>query len=355
MQKKKNVAIIGQGRSGRDIHGTYFLTEEAKKQYQVVAVVDKNEARRKRAEQAFNCCVFEDYKQLFNMPQIDLVVNSTYSYEHFPITMDLLHHGFNVVVEKPFSKYAMECEQMVRAAKEHGVMLTVFQQSRFAPYYERIKQIIESGKLGTIHEIVISFSGFARRWDWQCSQRYYGGALLNTGPHPMDQALDLLNTDEMPTVFSSLKNINSAGDAEDYAKVILTYPDRPLIEVEINPADAYSDYTYKVSGSAGSLKATQKTIKWKYFDEKPLPDLVLESLTGEDGVSPAYCSETLVWHEFEENLEGSAFDKGTAKFYQNVYAHLTEGKPLIIRPEKILQQIRVAELIHAQNPADMKF
>ena len=47
--KKLNVAIIGQGRSGRNIHGTYFLSED-NKYYNVVAVVDALEHRRERAK-----------------------------------------------------------------------------------------------------------------------------------------------------------------------------------------------------------------------------------------------------------------------------------------------------------------
>ena len=35
--KKLNVAIIGQGRSGRDIHGSYFLSDASKEMYNVVA------------------------------------------------------------------------------------------------------------------------------------------------------------------------------------------------------------------------------------------------------------------------------------------------------------------------------
>ena len=348
--KKLNVAIIGQGRSGRDIHGKYFLTEEAKALFNVAAIVELDPLRRNRAKEEFGCAVLEDYRDLFQMKELDLVINATFSHLHYPITMDLLAHGLNTVVEKPFSKYALECEQMISAARERGAMLSVFQQSRFAPYYVRVKEIIESGVLGKIHQIHISFSGYSRRWDWQCSNRFYGGALLNTGPHPMDQALDLLNTDEMPGVFSALKKINCAGDAEDYAKVILTHPDRPLIEVEINCADAYSDFTYKVSGDRGSLKATMKEIKYKYFEETPLPPLTLETLRGSDGVKPAYCKDHLTWQEVTEPLEGSAFDVGPAAFYQNIYHHLVSGAELMIKPEKILQQIRVAELVHAANP-----
>ena len=43
--KKLNVAIIGQGRSGRDIHGAFFKSEENEK-FEVAYVVEKSEKRR---------------------------------------------------------------------------------------------------------------------------------------------------------------------------------------------------------------------------------------------------------------------------------------------------------------------
>lgn len=349
--KKLNVAIIGQGRSGRDIHGKYFLSEAGRERYNVVAVSDKIEARRVRAKEEYpGCDVYEDYRELLQRKDIDVVVNSTFSYLHYPVTMDALRHGKNVVSEKPFSKFTIECEDMIRTAKENDVTLTVFQQSRVAPYFTRIREIIDSGKLGDIAQITIHFSGYTRRWDWQTSRRYYGGCLLNTGPHPLDQALQLLDTEEMPNVFSVLKRINSAGDAEDYAKVILTAPGRPLIDLEISPADAYNDFTYRIHGSRGSLTATLSKIRWKYFDECEMPKFTFEPLTKADGLSPAYCSEKLNWNEFEEDMSGTPFDYAPAKFYENLYDHLTDGADLLIKPEKLLQQIRVIELIHAQNP-----
>ena len=51
--KKLNVAIIGQGRSGRDIHGVYLLTDEGKELFNVVAVVDFDEKRRQKAKKEF--------------------------------------------------------------------------------------------------------------------------------------------------------------------------------------------------------------------------------------------------------------------------------------------------------------
>lgn len=348
--KKLNVAVIGQGRSGMDIHGAYFL-RDSNNYYNVVAVVDSMEKRRSRAKEVFGCDVYSDYTALFGRDDIDLVVNSTFSHMHYPVTMELLNHKFNVLVEKPFARYAKECDDMIEAANKNGVMLAVFQQSRFAPYYKQIKEILKSGVLGEIIQINISFSGFSRRWDWQCSQRYNGGSLLNTGPHPVDQALDLLACDEMPNVFSKLACVNTSGDAEDYVKAILTAPDKPLIDIEISSCDGHSDYTYKIQGSCGSLKGTGSEINWKYFipkDEKPRP-LILEPLQGEDG-SPMYCTEQLKWHEHSEEVKGSAFTSAVDEFYADIYNHLVNGKPLTVSPQQVRQQIAVMEEVHRQNP-----
>ena len=38
-----------------------------------------------------------------------------------------------------------------------------------------------------------------------------------------------------------------------------------------------------------------------------------------------------------------------------IYAHLTEGAPLVIRPEKIAQQIELIEEVHRQNPMPIRF
>ena len=70
--KKLNVAIIGQGRSGRDIHGKYFLTEAGRERYNVVAISDKIEARRNRAKEEYdNCDVYEDYRELLQRKDVD--------------------------------------------------------------------------------------------------------------------------------------------------------------------------------------------------------------------------------------------------------------------------------------------
>ena len=178
---------------------------------------------------------------------------------------------------------------------------------------------------------------------------------MNTGPHPLDQVLDLLGTDDMPNVFSVLKRVNTAGDGDDFVKIMLTYPGKPLIEIEISKCDAYSDYVYRVCGDRGTLRSTTDEARWKYFEEKPMPELVLGAMTEEDGVTPAYCSEQLVWHEFSKKFEGDTCEIGTKNYYENIYNHFVNGEDLFIRIEKVIQQIRIIELVHAQNPLDVKY
>ncbi|MGI6183222.1 MAG: Gfo/Idh/MocA family protein [Candidatus Fimadaptatus sp.] len=354
--KKLRVAIIGQGRSGRDIHGAFFRSEENEK-YEVVAVVDALADRRERAKAEYGCDVYDDYRKLYDRKDIDLVINSTFSHMHYHVSMDLLTHGFNVVVEKPFSAHKEECAAMIRAAREHNVMLCVFQQSHFAPYYRRIREILDSGVLGRPVQISISFNGFARRWDWQCSQRFYGGSLRNTGPHPMEQALDLLDMDELPQVISRLDSVNSFGDAEDYVKILLLAPNKPVIDVEISSCDAYNEgYLYKIQCSRGTLRAKMNEITYQYFvpEEAPEQHLILEPLCKPDG-TPAYCGEKLEWHKEVEEVVGTSFNAAVKAYYDNIYEHLTEGKELIIKPEKIMQQIELMEEVHRQNPMPIRF
>lgn len=350
--KPINVAILGQGRSGLDIHGRYFLTD--RERFRVTAVVDRLEDRRAKAQSLFGCVVYDDYRALFGRDDIDLVVNSLPSYLHPPVTIDLLEHGFNVLTEKPMAATAEQVDEMIATSQRSGKMLAVFQQSRFASYYQKVKEVIASGKLGRIVQISIAFSSFARRWDWQTCQDFKGGNLYNTGPHPLDQALDLLDDwDHMPGVLCRMDRANVFGDAEDYVKLILTAPGKPLVDLEISSCQAYPNFTYNIQGTRGGLQGSLTELAWRWFDEQEAPrqHLIKTPLAHADG-SPAYCSETLPWHEdsWKAGEDDTPFTTAVYRYYTTVYEHLTQGKPLVVTPQQVRLQIAVAQECHRQNP-----
>lgn len=349
--KKLQVAILGQGRSGLDIHCAYLATDPAR--FRIAAVVDALEDRREKARRLFGCDAHACYTELFGRTDIDLVVNALPSHLHPPVTCDLLDHGFNVMTEKPMARTPEQVDEMIAASQKSGKMLAIFQQSRFASYFQKVRAVIDSGKLGRIVQISIQFDGFARRWDWQTLQEYGAGSLYNTGPHPVDQALTLLDYDGMPGVFCKMDRANVFGDAEDYVKLILTAPDRPLIDVQISSCNAYPGSTYNVQGTRGGLSGSMTDMRWRYFDgdQAPVQRLIRTPLMKPDG-SPAYCTEELPWREeaWRADPGDTPFTTAVQRMYTTVYAHLTEGKPLAVTPQQVRQQIAVMRLCHEMNP-----
>ena len=355
--KKLKLAIIGQGRSGRDIHGAFFKSKE-NIYFDVAAVVEEDEFRRNNAKQEYpGCKVFADYRELLELKDIDLVVNASYSDMHYEITKDLLKHHFNVLVEMPFARNYYECSDLIKTADERGVMLSVFQQVFFTPFYTVAKEIADSGVLGEILQVSVYYNGFARRWDWQSLQMRLGGSVYNTGPHPIGIAMGFLDFNNATRVeFSRLGRALTSGDAEDYAKIILTAPDKPVVDIEVSSTDAFSDFKIKIQGTKGTYIGTTGKYKIKYIVEGENPErpVIFETLKDEKGF-PMYCKEDLITHTEEKEIQGTAFDVGVVNNYRLLYDNLTKGTPLPISNENYAEIVRIIETVHAQNPLSVKY
>ncbi|MDP6776386.1 MAG: Gfo/Idh/MocA family oxidoreductase [Candidatus Latescibacteria bacterium] len=359
--KKLKVAVIGQGRSGRQIHTSYL---SADKRFEIAAVVDLLKKRRDMAAADYGCDVYRDYRKMLERDDLDLVVNASYSYMHSPINLAILKAGHNLLSEKPLAPHAKDVDRLIRMSKKTGKVFAIYQQSRYAPYFQQVQKVIKSGVLGRIVQISLQFNGHSRRWDWQTLTRRKGGNLLNTGPHPMDQALQLFG-EGMPKVTCFMDNTEgSFGNAENHVKVLLSGKDRPLIDVEISSCCAYPPFTYQVYGSRGGLTATTSTAEWKYYKikESPKQKLILDPIEDAKG-EPAYVREDLKWHTEtwsadEEKKRGATYSAAaaptqggmTGKFYNMLHKTLTRGRPLEITPEQVRRQIAVIEECHKQNP-----
>lgn len=345
------VAIIGQGRSGRDIHARYLKDD---RRFKIVAATDPIKDRRDRAAKELGCDVYGDYHDLFGRDDIDLIVNSTPSNMHADVSYEILKAGYHVLSEKPAASQAKDVARLIRASKRFKKTYAIYQQSRFAPYFVQTRKVIDSGVLGRIVWIGISYSGYARRWDWQTLKQMDGGNLLNTGPHPMDQAVQFFGPDKMPEVFCHMDCVNTFGNAEDYVKVLLRGKNRPLVQVDISSCDAYPNYMISVQGSQGGLQGNAKHLDWRYFNPKQAPKqhLIRKPLCKPDG-TPAYCGETLNWVEKSWDLpkkQEDLFNTMSGTFYTMLFNHLTKGSPLVIKPEEVQRQIQIIEECQRQNP-----
>jgi predicted dehydrogenase len=353
--KKLRVGIIGQGRSGRNIHGRCM--ELLPRQFQVVAACDPIKKRRDRAAEQFGCDTYKDYKAMLKRDDLDLVINASPSHLHAPIALDVIKAGFNQVCEKPLARKAKDVDKLIAAQKKTGKLFTVYQQARLMPYFQQVKKVIDSGVLGRVTQIAVSFSSFGRRWDWQTLTEFNGGNLQNTGPHPLDQALQLMGVplNEVPKVACAMDSTHFWGDAEGHVNLMLTKPGHPIITLEINSDAAYPRDTYIVTGTQGGLRASMLEMEWKYYDPKTAPKHKAgrKPIITPEGL-PSYCgAEKLKWTTKKwKNPKSKAnlFDAGGVTYYKNIYSHLTKGEETFIKVEEIRQQAAVIEECCKQNP-----
>ena len=196
--EKIKVGIAGLGRSGWDIHA--HLLNKIQDKYEILAVCDHDETRRKEAENRFGCKSYPDIDSLLTEKEIELAIIATPSHLHAKNTIQALKAGKNVVCEKPMATNLSDADLMIETAEQENKILSVFQNKRYAPDFLKVKEIIDSGKLGRIVLIKIAYHGFGRRWDWQTLKKFGGGTLNNTGPHAIDHALQLFGEDEEPEI-----------------------------------------------------------------------------------------------------------------------------------------------------------
>ncbi|MBN1935588.1 MAG: Gfo/Idh/MocA family oxidoreductase [Anaerolineae bacterium] len=343
MSEQIRVGIAGQGRSGWGIHAR--LIEPLDELFKVVAVADRLESRQQEAAARLGCRTYSDLESMLQDDEVELVVNSLPSHLHPDGSIKALRAGKHVVCEKPMAARVADADRMIAAAQQAGRVLTIFQNYRYDADFVKVQEVIASGKLGRIVQIRTAWHGFGRRWDWQTLQKYDGGSLNNTGPHPIDMSL-LLFGPTKPEVFCHLERVMTLGDAEDHVKLILHGPGAPMVEVEITSACAYGQDMWLVMGAQGTLSGSRRELRWKYIDparfeprqvdERPTPDR-------------SYNRETLDWTE-ETWTSAEHTGPGHTGFYLDLYESIRHGKPLAITPESVRRQVEVLEECHRRCP-----
>ncbi len=185
------VAIIGTGSIARSHIEAYQSFSE---RCDIVALCDiyPEKAEAYKEQYHISAQVYEDYKELLQDQQIDLVSVCTPPYTHAFIAIDSLMAGKNVLVEKPMASSLEECDQMIEAARESGRILSIVAQNRFRSDMAKLKQVLDSGLAGPIvHAQVDSFwwrgHSYYDLWWRGTWEKEGGGCTLNHAVHHLDE------------------------------------------------------------------------------------------------------------------------------------------------------------------------
>ena len=71
---------------------------------------------------------------------------------HTESTLAALEAGYDVLLEKPMSTDLHENVRLVQAAEEHGRLLQICHVLRYSPFFQKLHDIVQSGRLGAHHQ-----------------------------------------------------------------------------------------------------------------------------------------------------------------------------------------------------------
>ena len=98
---------------------------------------------------------YDNAEELINDPDVDAVYIATPPAFHMEYTMKCAQAGKTVYVEKPMARNFEECTAMIEACENAGVPLFVAYYRRALDRFNKIKELIDCGKIGEIRFVSI--------------------------------------------------------------------------------------------------------------------------------------------------------------------------------------------------------
>jgi xylose dehydrogenase (NAD/NADP) len=126
------------------------------------------------------------YEALLNDPEIDVVYNPLPNSLHAEWTVKALHAGKHVLCEKPMVLTLKEADAIIKAAKQAKRVVAEAFMYRHHPQTLKVKELVDSGKLGKLQLIKGSFSFvLSREGDVRLDKALGGGSIWDIGCYPI--------------------------------------------------------------------------------------------------------------------------------------------------------------------------
>ena len=144
--KKRKMAILGAG----NIAEQMARTIRGMRNVQCYAVASRD---LKKAEQFAKKFGFKkaygSYEELVRDEKVELIYVATPHSHHYACAMLCLQHNKPVLCEKAFTVNAAQAQELIRVARERGVLLAEAIWTRYMPMVTMIRGILQSGIIGT--------------------------------------------------------------------------------------------------------------------------------------------------------------------------------------------------------------
>jgi scyllo-inositol 2-dehydrogenase (NADP+) len=329
------VGIIGYGLSGRYLQAPFF---EANSNFLLKSVVTKSSNPK---EQFPFVKVLSTADELFADPEIDLISICSPSDTHFEYAKKALLTGKHCLVEKPFTATLAEAQELFDLAKKVGKVISVFQNRRFDSDFLTVMKVIKSGKLGDIHTFEAHFDRYKPVLNpkkWKETVQPGNGILYDLGAHILDQAIVLFGKPK--SVWGQKFSQREGTEIDDAFDISLDYGN---IKVRLAASLLIKKQgpRYIVHGTKGSFTKYGIDCQEDDLKEGILPNNPRFGTENENQFG--LLTYEIDGLEFSDRIQT---EQGNWWAYFENLADVINGKVEIeTKPEQILEQIRIFELI----------
>ena len=168
------VAIIGCGKIA-DSHAAQI---ERINGCEIVGVCDREPLMAEQLLKRFpikQC--FSSVEELLDVARPDVVHITTSPQSHFDLAKECLTHGCHVYVEKPFTVWEDEAQELIALAVQKNLKITAGHDDQFSHVARRMRALVESGFLGGKPVHMESY------YCYELGKSGYAGALFGDKQH----------------------------------------------------------------------------------------------------------------------------------------------------------------------------
>jgi predicted dehydrogenase len=161
----------------------------------ITAVWDEDERHLNRLVELTGAKGYRDLDEFCRSQDFDGAIVTVSTNRRCEVVKALAAGSKHVLSDKPMAMNARECQEMIQACKQAGVVISGGYNFRFWKTWPLMKRIMDTGELGEpVHFYCAYNTGMVRRNEWENTYDSYwtdptttpGGGWLTHGDHPID-------------------------------------------------------------------------------------------------------------------------------------------------------------------------
>lgn len=221
---KANRIRVGQIGVGHG-HATKLSVYRASPDYEVVGIVEPDEALRKKAENQppYRDLPWMTREQLLNSPGLQAVLVETRVRDGLATAEACIAAGKHVHLDKPAGESLPRFAQLLDAARRRNLMVQLGYMYRYNPGILLLKEMMRQGWLGDLFELHTVMSKVLSPPDRIAQAEYTGGMMFELGCHILDLTIGILGAPQ--SIHAVRQHVSPLNDALlDNMLAVLTYP-----------------------------------------------------------------------------------------------------------------------------------